>query len=217
MDDYRKLMIDRPELFCNSGAGIYIYTDEGKIKEIQEQCVMDIGIMYQDDYIMLVRDAVCHPNGQDGTYIRIVYMARGFGVVLLPLLKVGKTVCIFLLSHYRHAMRKEYLELPRGFAENGVDNVRKELLEELGYGIKKMHYLGMVAPDTGMIAGEAQVYAVFVNDNICYPTDDKESINDITVIDYERLKERIAKGDIIDGYTLSAFALGDAKKIFKAD
>ena len=165
MDYYRKLMIERPELFCNEvgNAGIYIYTEEDKIKEIKKQYHAEIGILYQDSYIMLLRDAVRHPNGENGTYIRIVYKSKGFGVVMLPLLKKEKSEKIFLLKHFRHANRKEYLELPRGFAEDGVNNVQKELLEEIGYGVESLQYLGKVAPDTGMIAGEALVYAVVVN------------------------------------------------------
>ena len=82
--EYQQLMKKRPEDFQNSEepGSIFIYTDLDKIAEVEQKCHTSVGIMYQDQYIYLLKDAVRHPNGKDGTYIRILYATEGVGVDL---------------------------------------------------------------------------------------------------------------------------------------
>lgn len=210
--EYQQLMKKRPEYFQNSEepGSIFIYTDLDKIAEVEQKCHTSVGIMYQDQYIYLLKDAVRHPNGKDGTYIRILYATEGVGVVMLPILL--PTMEILLLSHYRHASRKTYLELPRGFAEEGLteeENVRKEVLEETGYQITRMEYLGNLAGDTGMTGGEIKAYAVYLGGQKG-TQDEKESVCGIRMVHVSEIQGMIRRGEITEGYTLSVFALAQA-------
>lgn len=189
--EYQQLMKKRPEYFQNSEepGSIFIYTDLDKIAEVEQKCHTSVGIMYQDQYIYLLKDAVRHPNGKDGTYMEIL-----------------------LLSHYHHASRKTYLELPRGFAEEGLteeENVRKEVLEETGYQITRMEYLGNLAGDTGMTGGEIKAYAVYLGGQMG-TQDEKESVCGIRMVHVSEIQGMIRRGEITEGYTLSVFALAQA-------
>lgn len=101
--------------------------------------------MYQDQYIYLLKMQCGIPTEKTVPISAYCMPQEGVGVVMLPILL--PTMEILLLSHYRHASRKTYLELPRGFAEEGLteeENVRKEVLEETGYQITRMEYLGEI-------------------------------------------------------------------------
>ncbi|MGP3928192.1 hypothetical protein [Streptomyces sp. 8N616] len=68
-------------------------------------------MVYEDAYVMLLRDPVRFPDGRTGTYIRSVSAMQEPGCVVLPLLG-GEVV---LLEHFRHATRSWHWEVPRGF------------------------------------------------------------------------------------------------------
>jgi len=88
------------------------------------------GVVYEDPYIILVRDAVRRPDGSLGSYCRTLPASGAAGAAVLPMLD-GKIV---LLCHFRHATRTQHLEIPRGFGEPGVsaaDQARAELREEI--------------------------------------------------------------------------------------
>src|SRR5579885_381339 len=141
--DYFALVEARPELFQNPpGGGYVILLDEKDIGEAETQMAerlksvgkpiewARVGIAYQDQYLLLLRDAVRYPDGSLGTYIRSVDQYPGMvGVVILPMYK-GQ---VLLIRHFRHATRTWHLELPRGFGQSlkTEDDARRELYEEI--------------------------------------------------------------------------------------
>ena len=56
--NYRKLMETEPELFRNSRepGEVYILTDPDEIRAVEEKLRRKTGIVYEDEYIRLVRD-----------------------------------------------------------------------------------------------------------------------------------------------------------------
>lgn len=217
--DYLKLMEERPELFKNTDVpgSIHIYTQPNEITKIEKEQHTEIGILYQDNYIILLKDAVRYPNETDGTYIRIIYAAKKGGVVILPLWKDKdmREHRILLLSHYRHATRRTYLEMPRGFAEESLsetENVYKELFEETGCQISRLVPMGNLVSDTGLIGETVKIYAAYLT-GIPYTVDTIEGICNIQILSTETVKSMIRKGLIMDGYTLAAMALAQAKGI----
>ena len=76
-----------------------------------------VGVMFEDRYFLLLRDAVRFPDGSLGTYIRIGSRnPDSAGVAILPLLEEK----VVLVRHYRHATQSWHLEIPRGFLSVGM-------------------------------------------------------------------------------------------------
>ena len=87
-----------------------------KKKGLSEEAAFEssrVGIVFKDNYLMVVRDAVVFPTGAEGTYDRLVWM-KGLkdgmpGIAVLPILPDGRVI---LNLTYRHAIRSWELEIP---------------------------------------------------------------------------------------------------------
>ena len=208
---YKDLMRTRRDLFknINDEHALKIITNIDEIEIYEKRNNVEIGVLYQDQYIMLLRDLVQSQKkvNEFSTYIRIVHTAKKDGVVILPLLG-DKIVCI---SHFRHSTRDFRWEVPRGFAKDNLtvqENAHSELLEETGYSIQRLSFLGTVYPDTGLYSNSARVYLAIVDEKKKQePTDKREAIREIKLIPMEQIKRMILSGEITDGYTLSALAM----------
>lgn len=82
------------------------------------------------------------------------------GVAILPVAD-GK---FGLLKVYRHAIRGDSWEIPRGFIENGesdLTSAARELEEETGLvcAHDQIKSLGFITPDAGILAARVHVYA----------------------------------------------------------
>lgn len=134
----------------------------GEIEILPPEGAGDFGVLYEDRYILLVRDRVRFPDGQEGGYIRIINrseLANGPGTVMVP---IWKNEIVFIRI-FRHATREWEWELPRGFQEPGVteqENAEKEIIEELGIAPSGMRRLGAFNANTGLTTGLIGAYAV---------------------------------------------------------
>ena len=207
--EYRELMLSEPELFRNSGeqGEIRILTDEKEILQAERQLQREIGIVYEDEYIRLVRDAVVFPDMSKGTYIRILPCCPKSAVAVLPV--SGER--IMLLRHFRHSLRKWVWEIPRGFGEQGLTpekNAEKELREETGIKGTRLEYLGRICPDSGMSSDQVSVFwAEFPADYRLRKLDEREAVSEYRLVSRKELREMAESGEMIDGFTLSAVAL----------
>jgi ADP-ribose pyrophosphatase len=173
------------------------------------------GILYEDRYVLVVRDAVRFPSGDRGTYLRIFERAGltgATGVVLLPL----REGTVYLRRVFRHATRAWELECPRGVRGAGQtveEAVGSELAEELGYGVDRAHPLGEVAPNTGLLAGTASVFLVDLGAPLAAGATPErtEAFGAVERVSPARLFELVAAGAIRDGFTLSAVTLAVAR------
>lgn len=210
---YEKLMAESPDLFRNSREKeeISVITDPEKIREVEEQSGMETGVLFEDGYIRLLRDAVAFPDGSTGTYIRIVPRKGESAAAVLTL--VGGR--ILLMRHYRHSLRKAVWESPRGFGEDGLtaeENARKELQEETGICEAQMTFLGEICPDSGLTSGMVSIYLAEVRDGVrLWKNDRREAISQYRLVTAEELRELAEAGELCDGFTLSAAALAVMK------
>src|SRR5438552_18213950 len=131
--DYLAFAKAHPGLFVNPPqGGITILLDEDEIREAEKQEAQrleaqvmpaewaKVGIVYRDQYVLLLRDAVRFPDGSLGTYIRSVEEdEHAPGVVVLPLHQ-GQ---VLLIRHFRHEKRDWQLEIPQGF---GIPDLSSE-------------------------------------------------------------------------------------------
>jgi ADP-ribose pyrophosphatase len=161
------------------------------------------GVVYQDQYVTLLRDAVRMRSGRLGTYIRTIDIGIGHGVVALP--RYGDDVV--LVRHFRHSTRGWHLEVPRGFGTSGAtaeEDVRRELLEEIGVEARRLESLGVVHPDTGGHgAGVHLFYAEIAEPPRAVDTD--EGIEAVRLVPPAELGRLIRDGEISDGFTMAAY------------
>jgi ADP-ribose diphosphatase len=214
---YLELRRSRPHLFENpSSDGFRIVLDEGSIREIEAEVAGrlqrlghptewgEIGIVYEDQYMMILRDAVVFPGGHRDTYIRILEREDGApGVAVLATL-AGKVV---LVRHFRHATRGWHVEIPRGFggeAGSSEESARREIAEEIGATARDLVSLGVIHPDTGLSA--AAVHLWFAELESVGRPETYEAISELVEVNVAELEQMIADGRITDSFTISTFS-----------
>jgi ADP-ribose pyrophosphatase len=222
LDQYLRFVRAQPHLFENTdGSGFFVLTNEADIRRVEEEvrrrlvasgqplAWSRIGLLYEDQYIRVFRDAVRFPDGSLGTYVRILgHEGTGDGVAILPVME-GK---VLLLRHFRHATRGWHLEIPRGFGAGDAtadENATRELGEEIGAKPRVLLYLGSLHVDTGLIAQPVRLYYAEVDAHS--GPEAIEAIKEILALpvrDFERL---IASGEITDSFTLAAYAQAKLK------
>lgn len=176
----------------------------------------EIGIVFEDEFIIVIRDPVIFPNGKIGTYLRIIERSSlegPVGVVMIPF--CNGSIC--LRKVFRHATRQWELECPRGFRSKDLtptDAVKQEISEELGLNIKSINELGSINANTGLFAGAAMAYWVMVEVGDAHPfPEEEEAFGEIVMLTPKQLMEKIRCGEISDGFTLSAVQLAQAHKL----
>lgn len=200
---YMALMTERRELFMNSGP-IRIETDINVIHDFMKKTGKKIGEIYRSDYNILLVDLVQEGRGPLHTYERLVPVANGGAVVVIPIFKGN----FLMLRQFRHALRGEQLSFPRGYGETGIsnaDNVCKEIWEEIGSEVKSITCLGSVIADSGLSGNAVSVYIAEVTKPKQSGYD--EGIQNIITVSESQLQQWIASQRITDGYTLAAYCL----------
>ncbi len=208
IDEYFSVMEERPHLFKASKEYRIVF-DRGIIEKYQRDNNIKTGVLYRSKYNILVVDLV---EGEGGlyTYERIIPASKNNAVVCVPVMD-GK---LMLLEQYRHPIREKMLCFPRGFGEDGEEapeNAKKELYEETGAVAKSCIYLGEICPDSGLTSCRCDVFVCEIDgyEPACF----SEGIIDVKLYDASTLKEMIGKNMIVDSFTLSAFALYEAKSL----
>ena len=121
LEEYLALAKQYPTLFVNPPSGRFtIILDRDEIHQVEEEVVQRlaaqgfpaewarVGIVYRDQYVLLVRDAVRLPDGSADTHIRSVSSATEVpGVFILPVHQGH----ILLIRHFRHETRTWRLEM----------------------------------------------------------------------------------------------------------
>ncbi len=214
---YRELVQKVPERFSNpQDAGFEILLEEVEIREAMKEqrsrletkglptSWSDIGVVFEDEYLLVLRDAVRFRDGTRRTYLRIIDRpGAGCGVVILATSQQR----IVLVRHFRHATRDWHLELPRGFGEPNVsneENARRELLEEVGAQAGSFTTLGYMHIDTGMSSTHVALLYTEV-DSVGAP-EHVEGIDSIKQIPLPEFEDMVRDGRITDSFTLCAYA-----------
>lgn len=163
-----------------------------------------LGLVYRDDYIFIVRDAVRFPSGAIGTYIRIFTSSEKVGGVCIVPIYRGK---VTFIRQFRHATRSWHVEIPRGFAEPGAtpqQNAARELTEEVGVESKNWHSLGYIFADTGLIGSSIAVFAAEFDEHPTAFGDTGQA--ELLLADWDEIDNMVAAELIDDAVTLAALA-----------
>lgn len=192
-NDYRQ---KNPQLFANPpGTAFEIVFDD------KQQRQAGVGIMYQDSYSILLRDAVRFLDGSVGPYTRVVPAAGQGGAAVLPLINER----IVLILHERHATRRKHWEIPRGFAQYGetpIETARREIMEELDISSPELVEIGSVHPDTGASYGCTRLYLARLSG--VGEIERNEGIDDVIMVGADDFNAMTLSGQVTDSFTLAA-------------
>lgn len=199
LEDYFAFAKTHPTLFVNpQGGGFTILLDEAEIRKAESQMVQwlkakglptewaQVGIAFQDQYAMILRDAVRFPN-------------RGQ---------------VLLIRHFRHATRTWHIEIPRGFGTRGFsseENAQRELKEEIGATIARLVSLGKVYLDAGAEAGYNDFFYAEIESYGQLEAD--EGIVELLPTAQSEFERMIRENELTDGFTLTAYALAKAQRL----
>jgi len=193
---YNEYRDGHPDLFLNPPDAAFEIVFEPDV-----QRALGAGIVYRDDFYMLLRDAVRFRDGSTGPYIRLVPVAGHGGAAVLPLVDGG----VILIKHQRHATRASHWEIPRGFSNAGEppeETARREIREELGVPDPQLMHLGSVHPDTGASNVRTELYLARLGDTGQIETN--EGIDKVRRVAPEELDDMLRNGEITDSFTLAA-------------
>ena len=205
---YMALARQHPALFVQNDQ-VPIVLDEARIRAYAARTGRPMGVVYDNvapdgsRFYTVVAD-LCLRGEREFSYSRVIYPNPTNGSVAVP--RMGNR--FGLLKLFRHVPRMDCLEFPRGFAKQGLsptENIKEELWEEMGAWVEDMEYLGRVRADTGLSAGFAEVFLADVRDaraNVGH-----EGIRELVWLEERELNAAIARGEITDGFTLSALTL----------
>jgi ADP-ribose pyrophosphatase len=168
----------------------------------------DVGVVYADRYLTLVKDAVRFPSGRIGTYIRTAAADDGTAAVVMPILADGRIV---VMRHFRHASREWLWEVPRGFADagaSGVDTARRELREELNLDAESFEVIGWVDEESDQKVAIVLARVATTDD---LSADADEGIGEVRAVEVAEFEAMMRSGEICDAFTLGAYAFASAR------
>lgn len=166
------------------------------------------GVLYEDKYILLVKDPVRFPNGRLGTYLRVIgtsELTGGGGTVMVPIWH-GHVIFIRL---FRHATRTWEWELPRGFQEPDLseeENARQEIQQEIHRPVLKVTRIGETKANTGLLSGAASNFLVEVGDPFVSHESDAEGegISESRLVPFGEVDRFILGAPVTCGFSLAA-------------
>lgn len=224
-DAYKALLEREPQRFQNDARGGYqIVTEDAAAKQIQtetqdalaerghQRSWGTVGLVFEDKYLRIIRDAVIRPDGSRGTYFRLLPGSLlGDGVAILPIFE-GKIV---MLRHFRHAVRGWRIEIPRGFSnvrQSAEENAKREVMEEIGGEVASIESLGIFETDTGMCSHRTEMFCCWMN-FIGEASEKKEAIAEIFCYESSDIEKQIADGILTDSFSIIAFARAKTRGI----
>ncbi len=217
LEDYLSLLRQYPNVFDNTAGELEIITDREILYREQEKLYAqadaknqphswyNLGIVAQDEWVVVLRDLVRYPNGICGGYIRMLNRKSQLeqsGKDVVILIKCGDS--LLLERHFRHDDRAWHWECPRGFGEDGLspeENALKEIAEETSLTVKRITQINKDNDKSAYFFAECE--GTFAN------TDKTETISDNIFVTPEKFKQMIIDGFVNDLNTIKIFALAE--------
>ena len=210
---YLEFARKHPKHFANNTGSVRIVFDLQKIyaaekaSRIRNQALglppegSQVGIISEDPWVTVIRDAVEFSDGDIRLHTRTMNR-NNEGVAILPFFENQ----IILIRHFRHALRKSILEIPRGAIDENTtieQTARNELLEEIGGLASELIPLGFIYGTTNLFANGSYLFFTKL-EALGSPQLDEgvEAIERYSVKEFESL---LLAGEIQETHTISAF------------
>jgi ADP-ribose pyrophosphatase len=216
--EYELLRRTRPELFANPAGAAYeiVFDPELQDRAARESAdrlravgrpghYADLGVVYEDDFMLLVRDAIWFRSGRLGTYTRL--LVAGDKVTGGSAVLARYADRIVLVRCFRHASRNWHWEIPRGFGaagESREQTARRELEEEIGVRVLDIEPLGPLRMEFGMVGDPPQLFWAEVSEPSFL--EQEEGLDDVLLATSADLDRLMTQGLLDDAYTLAAIA-----------
>ena len=149
-------------------------------------------------------DEVKLPSGRITERIRVVHPDAS---AVVPFTKEGKVI---LVKQFRYSIQEETLEIPAGkidLGETPEECARREMVEETGYTPSELTFLLKYVPAIGY---SDEILYIYKGTNLKRIRDHKKPSDEITRLEYltmSEIKEKILRGEIVDGKTIVALSL----------
>lgn len=196
-------IILQPEIVQEISRQVYQRHLDSGVSKLHAELWSRVGILYSDPYIYVLRDAVIFPDGSYGIFKRVVLKSFIEGRVPVAILPMTARDEVVLIKTWRHATQNWELEIPRGACEEfetSEQAAKRELGEETGMLAEKIHFLGEMCPDSGILNYNVQVYhaQVAAYGAVPFKKDLQEMIQDIIVLDIQLVNQAIRNGFMLD-------------------
>lgn len=134
----------------------------------------------------------------------------GAGTVVVLTCRQEDVTSVLLVHQVRPGPGVTLWELPRGSAEPTdrtlADTGRRELEEETGISVPEVRFLGVVYPDSGLLASKVGVVSAEMFD--VQPASPKDAeADEVRWFTLDEVSELVASGELRDGISLSALLL----------
>lgn len=214
LETYLAFAARRPELFDSPPGSVRVLLDPQEIASVEEQMAdeferqglgrsgAEVGIVFEDPWFYVLRDAVEFPDGTRRTHARTLNRI-GNGAAVLPMLD-GKVV---LERQYRHAARRWMLEIPRGGIDPGEtpeQAARKEVLEEIGGVIRRIEPLAFLLGSSNLYYNGAHLF--FADLESVGEPQLGEGITAVVTVPVHDFEGLLRDGEILDSFTVGAYA-----------
>jgi len=214
--EYLNFANDHPERFVNPAEGGFtILLKEDEILKVEASMAQkleakglptewsQVGIVYQDQYGMILRDAVRFPGGVLGTYIRFIgNVDNSPSSIILPRYQGD----VLLIRRFRHATRTSHLEIPIGLGVKGLsgeENARRELTEEIGATTSYIVSVGKLEEGPGLTENPAEL---FYADIASYgKVNTRVGITDVLQVTIPEFERMICESEITDSFTIIVY------------
>lgn len=226
ISDYPNIEIPNLNLFDNDDGQMTIITQPSRIafytkqlrEKVEEKILpeswVDIGVLVDDRYLLILRDLVQFSHNKVGPYIRLIdkgFLGGGRGVAILP--KYGDKILV--LRQFRHSTRRWSYNVPRGFAEKGrlpEDQAYTEMKEEVSGVLTRLVPLGAIYPDSSVLLNRVHLFFADITEYSNQSNDPHESAN-AELMSIPQFESAIRDDLITDGYTIAAYAKAKLLKL----
>ena len=210
---YLEFARKHPKHFSNNAESVRIVFDPQKIYAAEQRSLLrnqalglppegsQVGIISEDPWVTVIRDAVEFSDGDIRLHTRTMNR-NNEGVAVLPIFENK----LILIRHFRHALRKSILEIPRGAIDENAtleQTARNELLEEIEGVAGELIPLGFIYGTTNLFANGSYLFFTQLQ-SLGSPQLDEgvEAIERYSVKEFESL---LLAGKIQETHTISAF------------
>ncbi len=170
-----------------------------EIRKVEEKLVYSDP---ENPWLRLYFDRVEFPDGRPGRYNRIVEGTSNPGVAVLPFSTGG----IGFVRQFRYAIEEHVWEIPRGYGDSSDSSreARRELLEETGLEPKKLVALGVIHPNSAVLATRMELFAAECNPEVPKLQVDGREHCEFKWFSIREAMFAVETGEIKDAITLSA-------------
>lgn len=165
--------------------------------------------IFDGKIINVRKDVVLLPNGKEG-YREVVEHNGG---VAIALEKDDGT--FFLVKQFRYGQQKVMVEFPAGKKEKGEDpleTAKREVIEETGYSMKDIVYLGQMVPTGAYLEEVIDMYYAKTDEYFGQNFDEDEFIT-LETQTLDNIIKKCMSNEIIDAKTIAmAFMIRELKE-----